>query len=169
MTMCCPLSGNDGDAPKVHDTVFRAARKPHRCSECREEIAQGVLHEVVRGLWGDRWDTFRTCLPCMDIRHHFGCNGWVYGQLWDELEENFFPDMKVGGPCMAGLSPRGKQKLIDARLEWVLAHDEWEPEGFALPPQYQPQKPRRERIDTRTRIAEFGENVLPPMYPDYDE
>ena len=43
---------------------------------------------------------------------------------------------------MAGLSPEGKRKLIDRRLAWVLSHDEWEPEGFALPPQYQPQRPR---------------------------
>lgn len=44
---------------------------------------------------------------------------------------------------MDGLSPIGKNKLFERRTDWVFEQDEWEPEGFALPPSLQPQKPRK--------------------------
>jgi hypothetical protein len=64
----------------------------------------------------------------VEIRTHFACgNGWIIGELWNDLEENFFPDMKAGGQCMHGLSPEAKRRLIDARMEWYFAEDEVEP------------------------------------------
>lgn len=48
--VCCPLS-NDGDGPSCHSQRTRKARKPHRCSECREEIPAGAAYEYVSGIW----------------------------------------------------------------------------------------------------------------------
>lgn len=41
-----------------------------------------------------------------------------------DLEENFFPDMKAGGPCMEGLSPAAKARLFDRRMKWLLPSKE---------------------------------------------
>lgn len=118
--ICCPLSSNsDGPSATVHTMRTRRAAKDHRCSECRETIARGKRYEYVTGCWDSSWSTYRTCLSCVEIRDHFQCEGWIYGQLWPDLEENFFPDMKAGGPCMEGLSPEAKARLFERRLQWM--------------------------------------------------
>lgn len=118
---CCPLSANqDGPSATVYTMKVVAARKAHRCTECGEDIAPGVRYERVTGLWDGRWSTHQTCLSCVEIRNHFECEGWLFGQLWSDLEDNFYPDMKAGGPCMEGLSPEAKDRLITKRMEWLL-------------------------------------------------
>ncbi len=117
--VCCPLSSNDGESPTCHSSRAIKAVKEHRCCECGETITKGTRYECVRGMWDHRWSTYKTCLSCVEIRDHFSCDGWVYGQLWSDLEENFFPDMKAGGPCMEGLSPANKARLFERRLAWL--------------------------------------------------
>jgi hypothetical protein len=144
--MCCPLQGNDGDGPSCAYSATRTARKAHVCGECREPIVRGQKYEYASGVWDGRPDSFKTCLLCVEIRDHFACEGWIYEQLWGDLQENFFPDMVAGGPCMAGLSPAAKQKLIDERMAWYfdqgeIDDDEWED----WPKHRDRQKPRFER------------------------
>jgi hypothetical protein len=61
----------------------------------------------------------------------------LFGEVWNQLEENFFPDMKAGGPCMTGLSPEAKRFMIDRRQEWLFASeievDGAPPPGFVYP------------------------------------
>jgi len=78
------------------------------------------MHERVTGKWDQSVDTHRTCLSCVEIRDHFACgNGWIFGSVMTDLEENFFPDMMAGGPCMDGLSPAAKARLFELRLQWL--------------------------------------------------
>lgn len=117
--MCCPLESGDREGGDfAFDRVVKAA-KEHRCEECREPIAKGARHEVTSGRWSGSFSTHRTCLSCVEIRNHFQCGGWIIGQVWDDLEENFFPDMKAGGPCMEGLSPEAKARLFELRMAWL--------------------------------------------------
>jgi hypothetical protein len=123
--ICCPLESGDGECrAKVDLTEIRKAAKEHRCGECSETIKRGARYEHNRALWEGSWSTSRTCLSCVEIRNHFQCGGWIYGQLWDDLEENFFPDMKAGGPCMEGLSPEAKARLFERRMKWLLEQDQ---------------------------------------------
>jgi hypothetical protein len=117
---CCPLSANDGPNAKVFKKSRVSARKDTTCCECRDPIARGTVHEVIRGLWEQSWSTYRTCLICVEIRDHFECEGWLFEHVWDDLQENFFPDMKAGGPCMEGLSPDAKARLFDRRMAWLM-------------------------------------------------
>lgn len=94
------------------------ARKAHVCTECHEVIPAKSKYERTEGLWDGEWSTFKTCLSCVEIRDHFSCGGWVYGLLWSDIEENFFPDMKAGGPCMEGLSPAAKGRLFERCTAW---------------------------------------------------
>lgn len=121
--MCCPLSEAD-DAPSVYNTTHPRAAKDHTCEECRETIPKGAKYELYKSLFDGSWSTTRTCLSCSEIRDHFRCGGsYCIGQLWEELEQNFFPDMKAGGPCLEGLSPANKARLFELRLKWLFDAD----------------------------------------------
>lgn len=135
--MCCPLDGGDRDAgPECFAEATRTARKEHACCECGKPIAKGTQYHYESGVWEGRPGAFKTCLPCVDIRVHFSCGkGWVYQELWSQLADNFFPDMKAGGKCMEGLSPRGKAKLFEMYLEW---YEQGEHDGAPPPRPYTP-------------------------------
>ena len=119
---CCPLTGGDDDAARVHVVSQPVAAKNHRCCECDEVIAKGVKHELYKAMFDYTWSSFRTCLSCVEIRDHFACDGWVFEQVWSDIEENFFPDMRAGGPCMEGLSPAAKDRLFTRRMAWLGRH-----------------------------------------------
>jgi hypothetical protein len=116
---CCPLSACDDDGPSASWVTKPRARKEWCCAECREVILVGAVHEKVAGVWDGTFSSYRTCLSCAEIRNHFACEGYIIGQVWSDIEENFFPDMKAGGPCMEGLSPEAKGRLFDLRMKWL--------------------------------------------------
>lgn len=119
--MCCPLSGAYGDHPSCSTTSHPRARKQHQCGECYEEIPAGAKYEKTTGVWDGHPSTHKTCLSCAEIRDHFACGeGYAIGEVWNDLEENFFPEMKAGGPCMDGLSPAAKGRLFEMRTKWLL-------------------------------------------------
>lgn len=142
---CCALyGGNEGDNAEWSETTVVAARKSrktgkeHICYECGDAIKVGTKHEVIKGVWDGKMYTHRTCLMCVEIRDHFACEeGWSFGEVWSQLEENFFPDMNAGGPCMTGLSPAAKRVLIDRRQAWLFdsehERDGAPPPGFVYP------------------------------------
>ena len=166
---CCPLQGNDGPAPSCSSRDVRKARKEHVCYECRGTIARGERYEYASGVWDGRPDSFKTCLLCAEIRDHFACEGWIYGEVWSDLRENFFPDMKAGGQCMAGLSPAAKQKLIDARMSWYFAQDEIDDSAWEDWPQHRDrQRPLREPPPDNGTILFGDDRPTRRHYIDYD-
>lgn len=70
----------------------RRAAKQYRCCECRAVIAKGEQHEYVSGKWDGAIMDFRTCLPCAEIRKVFCCRNWVLETLWEDMQEQIFPD-----------------------------------------------------------------------------
>jgi hypothetical protein len=117
---CCPLSSSgEGERPSCSTSKIRKARKDHKCVECREVIAAESKYEYTSGIWDGRASTYKTCLACVEIRNHFSYDGWVFGLLWSDMEENFFPDMKASAPCMDGLSPAAKDRLFTLRNAWL--------------------------------------------------
>lgn len=122
MTTCCALTSDDGDGPSIIRTSRPVARKEHRCCECAGAIAPGQRYERTAGCWDGNWDEYVTCLLCVEIRDHFACGergGWVYTQVWEQLEESLFPDMTAGGPCFTGLSPAARDRLFERRMAWL--------------------------------------------------
>ena len=122
--ICCPLSQADDVASGGTRTTPKA-RKQHRCCECRETIEVGASYERQTLFWDGTAGTFKTCLSCAEIRDHFSCQdgSGVLEELWNDLEENFFPGMVAGGPCMEGLSPEAKGRLFERRMKWLLEQD----------------------------------------------
>jgi hypothetical protein len=119
---CCVFNDLDQDGPAVYVEKTRRAAKEHQCTECGEVIPKAATYEHTTGMWDGDWSTYKTCSSCVEIRNHFAkaCGGqWIFGQIWTDIEENFFPDMRAGGPCMEGLSPEAKGRLFERRLKWL--------------------------------------------------
>lgn len=66
------------------------ARKEHTCYECGRAIRPGVRYELVKGCWDGSWSTFKTCLPCRDLRdtlmNESDRDGFVYGCLAEDAD-----------------------------------------------------------------------------------
>lgn len=118
---CSPLAGpGPFDGPKVYRCELRTSRRDRTCEECRDPIAKGDRYRHERALT-ESWGAYDTCLSCAEIRDHFSRGtGWIWGWLWEDLEANFFPHMRAGGPCMEGLSPGAKARLFERCLAWRL-------------------------------------------------
>ena len=106
-----------GETASVCTTTNRRAAKEHSCDECGERIARGDAYEHVKGLWDSSWSTYRTCLSCAEIRSHFGCDGWTFGSLWEDLGVELLPDMTCGGSYSRGSAAR--MQLIEKRMAWL--------------------------------------------------
>ncbi len=152
---CCPLAEPDECFAHTDSAMADAAQRPGKCCECSMPIASGMYWvdacsyreasyecedtEKTEEEYIDDTEEFSTCLVCREIRMHFQCGGWTYGSLWEELEENFYPDMTCGGPCMSGLSPEARGRLIDGRLEWLADQEEM---AVSIPPWMEPMRER---------------------------
>lgn len=114
----CIYSGGDDNPPEVYGTLIVRARKPQKCCECAEPIVPGQTYEVVSGKWDEDWASFKTCLPCKEIREAFCCEGWTFGMLWADAE-GFLEKLRMG--CLDKLTTAAaKQKLMDRRREFLL-------------------------------------------------
>lgn len=81
---------SDFDGPDVCQSSVRKARKSYRCEECRKTISKGDKYEYFRGLWVGDWQTYRTCLDCVEARNWLIANdelsdGHVFGELCEGL------------------------------------------------------------------------------------
>ena len=67
------------------------ARKEHFCGECREIIKIGNSYEIIKMVYnGDgRISTFKTCMPCMNMRENLFKCGWIFGEIWNDLADHF--------------------------------------------------------------------------------
>ena len=66
------------------------ANKQHICCECGSKIQPGESYELIKGVWGGEFQTFKTCSFCGSVRNHslyvFELNadeGFPFGQLWE--------------------------------------------------------------------------------------
>lgn len=149
---CCVFSNDYNDGPSCYTESLVRAKKAHECCECDRDIPAGEQYQRATGVWEGHGRTYKTCLACVDIREHFSnaCRNpdeiegreydsyggrWAFQCLYNDLAENFFPDMTAGGPCMAGMSPRAKAKMFEMYLEW---YEQDEHDGARPPRPYTP-------------------------------
>ena len=82
---CIDARPEDDELPKRHVREMRTARKRWKCVECGAVIEPSERYEHVRGLWDQRYETYRTCEGCVEVRDAVLCGGHAYGELWDTL------------------------------------------------------------------------------------
>lgn len=81
----CSLDGYEG--PEFCHDSFPIARKTHVCCECRENILPGQKYHKVVGIWDGRWETFKTCMPCYQIRERYCPRGYIFEMLRETISE----------------------------------------------------------------------------------
>ncbi len=89
----CLTADYDSTSEFYSESIRRAA-KPYRCCECSAVIEKGDRHEYVSGKWDGEIMDFRTCLPCSEIRKAFYCQTWGLGSLWEDMQEQIFPEWR---------------------------------------------------------------------------
>lgn len=113
----CIYNANEGDLAEFSAKSEVTARKDHRCCECGDVISKGTRYERTVGKWERKVQTFKTCLPCAEIRRAFCCEGWTYGLLWEDANEEFFEHMTTG--CLEQLTTAAaKAKLLARWRDW---------------------------------------------------
>lgn len=57
----------DLESPKVYSEAMPVARKEHKCSECGNAIQKGQQYRLVKGLWDEHYETYKTCSDCIAL------------------------------------------------------------------------------------------------------
>ena len=116
----CIYDSGEGDLPEFSTESTVKARKPHKCVECRETIPAGAHYERVVGKWDGTVRTEKTCLLCREIRAAFCCEGWTYGMLWEDIEEQMFRERGLDSACLDTLSTVEAKQFLQGRWwAWV--------------------------------------------------
>ena len=111
-------------ADDVHNRFFVAsevrARTSHECCECRQPIPSGSRYrrEVGKSDDGEMF-SYKTCVICAEIRDVFTCgNAFYFTTLWDEMEQQAFPELTTASECFVDLSPAAKAVVMDRWRAW---------------------------------------------------
>lgn len=110
----------DYDPPDFFSIHIVTARKPCRCCECRITIQVGEKHERSAGKWNGRFDSFRTCLACVELRKklNVGKGCWVIGDVEQGLIWSQQDGIEVAG-TNEFLERRSLSEVVNnATLRW---------------------------------------------------
>lgn len=123
------------DAPAFYASTERTARKAHKCSECRREIARGERYQHVAAKWDGVLDTIKTCAHCAVVQSWLQkeCGGFLHHAVLDDAEEH----VREGGVSAYGF---GVARLV------VLGSNGWKRAGKLVPVPARP-------LTTHERIA----------------
>ena len=116
--VCIGQNCHDGVVETLSES-FPKARMPHKCYECRRVIVPGEAYHRFTGVWEGESQRYDTCWQCQEIRAVFSCGeGWIWGQLWEDMEEMAFPKLTTATECFQELSPAAKQFVLDKWQKW---------------------------------------------------
>jgi hypothetical protein len=88
MTISCDCSIDyDYEPAKIYREEYPKAKKEYKCCECGENIKPGQKYQKVTGLWDDIWSTYKTCMPCVNIRDRYCPHGFYFGFLREQISE----------------------------------------------------------------------------------
>ena len=109
--MQCFIDALDNSSPEASffERKTRKANKTHICGECGDKISSGQKYEHVKGNWDGCFETYKTCLTCLEIRSRLFCS-FHYESIWEDLSDyDFIPNMAN----LLEFSPQAQQKLIE--------------------------------------------------------
>lgn len=82
----------DYDPPEGYrQTHVKAARRPHRCSECGARIPIRAAYKHVVGKWDGQLSEFHMCLLCKELGEwaeiSVPCFCWAFGHLLPDVRD----------------------------------------------------------------------------------
>jgi hypothetical protein len=120
---CACIYIDPDSTPDFVNPVVVVARRSHKCYECGREIVPGENYECTAGKWAGEFLRFKTCADCLSVREAFFCEGFFYGDIWENVEEHIaHVDGMVSEDCLLDLTKAGRDKviaLIDERWDWI--------------------------------------------------
>jgi hypothetical protein len=91
------------------------------CGECYRAIEPGQVAEVFSGTFEQEECEYITCSVCLDVREHFYCGSWVFGSIWEEIEERCFGELTTASECFQKLSAEAKAYTLERWRKWKFA------------------------------------------------
>lgn len=85
MSISCDCSNDSGESPEFYKESQHTARKTYKCCECGESIEPGQKYHKAVGVWYGDFRTYRTCIPCDNIRERYCPYGFVFGELSEAI------------------------------------------------------------------------------------
>jgi hypothetical protein len=103
-----------GEYNDFYTETLPVAHKEHECCECHRTISIGEKYENVSGKSEDRFWRSKTCTECLEIRKALVCGSWIFGMLWEEIEELVFPAWLTTSPldCLAKIDSLEARNLL---------------------------------------------------------
>jgi hypothetical protein len=107
MSECSCVYVDYGDPmPEFYTTRKPTAKKEHKCCECHRTIKPSEKYEYVSGLWEKNFLILKTCSDCLSIRNEFFCEGWLYEDMKEALQEHLNSmDGNINEDCLSALTP----------------------------------------------------------------
>lgn len=122
MSCGCIYTDCDGDGAVLSQAIRTAAKK-HDCTECQRTIEKGEKYEVYNGVFDGDFFTSKTCPDCLSARNEFFCGGYCLESIWDDIRTHIFElEGEISSECIARLTPRSREKLIeiiDDCFQWI--------------------------------------------------
>jgi hypothetical protein len=111
------IGGDTGEYCTLSDAKIVKAHKQHQCEECGKVIQVGEKYERLTSLYEGEWSRMEVCLICREISIAFSCEGRIIGNMWEDIQDNMFPQMTTG--CLEKLTTAAaKQHLVNKWREW---------------------------------------------------
>ncbi len=110
----CLYGGFDGceEGREFFSETTRTARKLWVCYECREQIHPKSRYVHTAQSDEGRVLVYRMCLRCAEIKRALYCDGWYWGQLWEDITDQIFSNGGMTIACLEKLTtPEAKRYL----------------------------------------------------------
>lgn len=88
--MCMIDSADGGSMAFSSERFVKAARKPHKCEECRRDIAVGESYWYSTSLWEGDFSANHVCLHCRVACDWLSknCSGYVVTMVEEDIAEH---------------------------------------------------------------------------------
>jgi len=117
---CSAYGGYDGDDGGYYGSRELTARKEHECYECQQKIKKGEKFTYHSIFSDGTIANFKVCATCTSIIDGFFPNGWIFGQVTEDLSEYLFEAWQEDLPsdCISKLTPAARDIVCDILQEF---------------------------------------------------
>ena len=116
MQCSCNASGSYDEVDnQFYGVKERKARKEHKCYECGSTIKPFENYFFHTLFCEGTIRNYKTCENCQNIIWHFFQDGWIFGSIWETLNDYIYENWRDDLPssCICQLPPVARDKVCD--------------------------------------------------------
>lgn len=128
MSECACLYGgfDDCDSSNYFFAVSRpSCRKPFACRECKREVQRGEVYRREATGNDGSITAVKICATCGDIQKALYCDGFYYGQLWDDIETQIFAERGLTQACIDKVPTVEAKRRLQRTWAAFIAGGDW--------------------------------------------